>query len=531
MRYSLILFLLVCAVCNANINSCLVGGVGANANNPGYFDEEVITRAQAHNSSNGAQFHQSTGVVISNPSASLTELTAVSEGQYANILVGMGIECIFTDTGGGGTATDGTYFVTAVDTGANPDTLQIDLAWQAAFVGDDVDIVIGGAIPDTEAGVQAAIDNPLKGDASSGSTVNIYIWDGGDGIDITTGIDVDSGGGTGDDRKTLIGVDISYDLLPEGSYCVFDPGVDDINDHIFNVTVENVSFYNISAKNPAGSAGTPISSEACFNVSGQHVMFVNCYAERGYYGYRSSGDDLGVHGCVAVNTVDTGISSTGHGGRFFYCKAFAGTVTGGTAIGILIANRGPSVQNCLVVDYDTGISSSGFYGSTISNCTVVHAGNIGINLNAEGWGFQVTNNLIIKLSDATTGIAKTGGDSFFEDYNVTDHLPADSGFNGLHDVDDLTFTNTDPLTNLSGDDYSLNGDGVIARANLINKGVPIFYTTSAFHNSTIGADVIFDVPTKAEVVDTATVMGITGTASEGGGGGAGGSHSKTGGKQ
>ncbi len=425
------IFLILCGYVVGATTGCLVGGVGANAANPGFFDIDVITVSQAHNSSNGAQFFTDTAVAMANPSASLTELTANLDGDFASIIPGMGIQCTFNDTGGGGTATDGPYFVTAVDTGANPDTLQIDLIWTGALVGDDVDIVIGGALPNTTTGLQQALDDDTKGDAASQNVI-IFSFDGGSSVDITAQILVTSGGGTGSFVKYWIGSDSAYAALARGSYCSYSDADNNSAGGMLQIdNVDNIVLMNIEVKDPGGTGNAATSGEDGFDVADvtsgtDNIVLDNCRADNCYLSFTSSfrANALKIIDCVSINgdnrACDLGGGTTIEGGYFE-----------GTADYVIINTSEGSVKDAIV----TGGSTAAIYfnspkNSHISNCTIYQnaATTQGILYN-DADGMIYVWDCIIFVADATNDLAigLTAG-TVWEDNNYTNATSVNSGF-------------------------------------------------------------------------------------------------------
>ena len=373
---------------------CLVGGSSASNSHPGFFalgGVAGITAAQAHNG-NGESFFEDTGLAVADDGGSI-EITAALDGDFADLLVGMGVYVTWTDTGGGGTGTDGPQIIIAIDTGTNPDTITIG-GWLAIYAGDDVGIVVGGAVEIVD-GLQEVLDNTTIGSAAA---QNVFVYMTGNAT-ITADIAKDVGGGSASTMWHLYGCDETYT----------------------RVTPTRTSIGTGKANGPLDTTDMPtitLNSGVEFGVPVNYVHIDGIYftgSSTDTYGMvgTSTGDYQIYSNCVFLNAGNGAGSraiSTDKYGRIYNCDAFA---TGANEITRCFqTGTSVSVINCRGTNTSTSATSSVFavaYGA-IQNCLAYDGAGIGVYLyNSNGFSSTITGctfeNLLTAIKFFTTSTA------------------------------------------------------------------------------------------------------------------------------
>lgn len=384
-----------------------------------------------------------------------------------------------------------------------------------AIAEDSADVRCGGAIDSmTNASYASLMDATnytricyVKGNVTQTGEVLIY-----------------TGGGDKNNQKIFVGVDSNWQPLSISSYVVYNAvgtGATGLNADNFDITVDNVVLMNFAGKYPNGTDTTPDGTEYCFRSSGSNNVFKNCYAEQGYVGFNGASRSH-FYLCHSSGPYSHNFSPGSHGSSARNCLAEGGSISlTGAYYGFNFTAAGQSYDNCIVVKRSRGFGPYGAYGYITSNCTVVGADYAFYISGIAGATFL--NNLIIKGNAASpVGFySLTQQNEFWEDYNVTDISISSSGFStGSNSVSGLTFSNTDPLTNITGNNYRPNRGQTNADTYVIDKGMPIFYNSASAPSSqsymSSGGWPTFDLPAKANVTTADTVYGETGTSSGGG---------------
>ncbi len=504
------LFMLLCGLVNGADYGCLVGGSSSSVNNAGWYNSDLVAKADTF-AANGASVDGDNGGAVT--SGAGAKILITDTNQFGNTAVGMFIRVDFD-----GVHVDGRFEITAVTA---DDTVLID----EDYLGDGNinSWNVGGAVAATYNAVvydlEDVLDNATQGDATN-HNVNIYIYLA-SAQEITEEIKVDSNGGTGAFWKRLIGTDSSYAELADGLYSAYIDSDDNAAGHIFNITVENIELRYISAKNPAGSAGTPGNTEHCFMSSTQSCVFYACHAERGYYNYNVTGTGVKLINSSSLDCRIRAVSSGSngmavYGGHYEWGSAFADGIV------ISIGGIGTSLNNVVVEGGTYGASIGSSYGHTIVNCEFISQSVAGILISAANASPLIVN-CIFDLDDTANDFAiqRTSG-RYWEDYNISDADDAtQSGFvsSFSSSTHNLTFTNTDPLTNITGNNFKPNRGETVADAYVIDGGMPLwFHSSTASPYPGLGAFISYDLPEIANVDSGDTVFGTTGTASGTGGG-------------
>jgi len=465
------------------------------------------------------------GESIANGSGAVTDsgmyVLITDVGEFVNAVSGMYVYCDFQAA-----HANGRYHIQRID----DDSILLDTL---GYIGEEsVTWVLGGAVPATYNVAAYDLEDVL--DSAIGSAadknVNIYVYLSA-AYQLTEQINIDSNGGTGVYRKRIIGSDVNYAPLALGSYIRFIDDADASAGNIFEVTVENITMENISAENPAGPLVTdvPSTSEYCFDCASStyETVLRNCRAISGYFGF-----DMGASGslvdCVAYDSRVSEARCSGVGvsviGGYYECdrnlargadyclnfssygaKAIGVTLVGGDVAGVhTVANSSALVLNCTFIDQTTTCIKSD------------HAG-----------GLVLAFNNIFNVADQVNDTVFTVVGSIYEDYNITDATLANSGFTrpGTNSVAALTdMSATSPWVNAASgtDNFRIDRADALA-ANVIEAGwAPYLFTGvtgTNIHKMSIGAYMTYDLPAIAGTLDSDTVYGTAGTATEGSGGG------------
>ncbi len=452
-------------------HGCLVGGTNSSASFPGFFDLDAITVSQAHNG-NGDSFFADVGISVADAAGSV-EITANINGDFATALVGMGIEIAWADDGGGGTGTDGPYFIRSIDTGATPDKLIFDETWDPSFAGDSVSIVIGGA--QRLADLQDVLDDSTKGSAAS-DNVDIYVT--GSGATTAT-IVADAGGGTGTGfTKRVIGTNASY--VADGTLAVITAGTADLAgtpiiqiDDISYITFENIHASMTGPAATAGEDGFQIASTALtFRAS-----FLNCKSTNANIGFNHVGGSVNqVHNSFIIDCVSTGSVLYGIFLAGVNCLVETCFIETSGTYGIFIRATGGLAIRDSIIDGGTNgvwfqesitaglvsIAGCSFYNQTVSCIGANAAKDIGLN----AW-----NNLFfVNPAGTPEPILSTAGviSMSYEDWNFTNAEAAQSTMLTGANSDSALWS--DDPDNLWTD--AANNDFTVVDAAMIDGGKP-----------------------------------------------------------
>lgn len=226
------------------------------------------------------------------------------------------------------------------------------------------------------------------------------------------------------------------------------------------------------------------------------------------------------------------ISSKGaavYGGHFEHGSAF------GDSVVINVADIGIFVGHAVIEGGTYGISCPGNnYGHTILNCTFHSQATAGVYVNGANLNVLVINPIFDVDDTAADYAIQRDSGSYVVFNGITDaDTEALSGFTSpyANSTYNLTFTNTDPLTSISGNNFKPNRGQTVADTYVIDKGLPLwFHASTASPYPGLGAFISYDLPAVDKVDSSDTVFGTTGTAAGGGGLGAGPAN-KSGGKQ
>lgn len=501
-----------------------VGGTSASATHAGWANTVAGTAVNA----NGANLYTANGLADTLGSGgkmlitTATDLTDIT-GVFVNIETNNGTE---------GT---GRYEIINVDTSpSNADTILVNLDW-IDDATDTVDITIGGAVPATYNAVAYDLEDVLDSSIGSAASNNVTIYDYLLAAqEITEEIKIDTNGGVGVYRKSLIGCDSSYIPLSNGSYTEYMDDNDDATGNIFEISVANITLKNIAATSPAGSAGTPDVSEYCFSgITGiNDLVFENCYAERGYRGFslNSATGHLLLNCRTKDNLQYQVYLSVSHGtaiigGEYVWGSAFSE----GLLYIIYLANSaGILIDSAVISGGAGGIYYNSAYGIHITNCLFYSQSISAIYLNGTSSSLHVLNNAFF-LDDGATDYAiyMNVAGKIYEDYNITNcdtthamyYAASGKDWLGANSVSGLSFTFSDPYMDPANNDYKPNRGQTIADTYLIEKGWLPFWNTLTNENPrlSIGPFPTYDLPAVDKVDSSDTVFGVTGTAAGGSG--------------
>lgn len=495
------------------------GGAGATVNAGG------VTKAawDAHNH-DASKFMQANGAPICSQGSGTSDACRVYEqegGPYDGKVRVDAQSPVFGDVVAGSVAFidfasvyDSGYY--EVVSGGAYTLFVIDLEYIA---NTDCDIWVGGAFP----GIQAASESDLMNAESYTRTCLVR----GD-VAQTVGVSISTGQPTvGNAMKRFIGVsdNDSWVPVPYGSYVMYDASASGgLGAAGFTFTVGGVYMFGIGQKYPSGPV-PPV--HRCFQGQANHVLFENCYAEGGADGFYTRGSFIS---CTAKNCRNTGFYVDVHGGGCYYCSVIAGEYSSYMS-GFRSGGAGTVFVGCLVVGGAYGIVNlSASYSYLISNCTFIGVTGYCIDLDTytANTGVTIRNCLFIKNGGPGVVAIKADGQWYSEDYNVADIAAANCNFHGEHSLtadDGVNFSIDSPLVDIAAGNYDINYDSLNARTYLIEKGAPInFGSGTTTRPSTIGASELFDLPAKASVLSTDTIMGLTGGYVPQVGGGGGGGH-------
>lgn len=518
MIYRLMIFLMLCGIVAADRN-CLVGGSSANVNNAGWYNPvQGVAAADAHGG-NGAVVAAPAGLSMQAFDVQV-QIDTSSANAFDGSLPGHYAYVDFASD-----YTDGRYEITDVDPTGDVDWIVLSLTHTGPNPAINV-CRVGGAVPATYNAVsydlEDVLDDSIGNAVSQDVVILIYLAA---RQETTEVIMVDTNGGSGAFWKRLVGVDSSYAELADGSYSTYmdDDDTGAGNGYIFDISVGSIELRHIGAENPAGSAGTPEVTEHCFVSTGQSTVFYACHTERGYNNYRVS---TGVgHKIIKSSSLDSlqyaiYLGSHGsmiYGGHYDHGSAFADATV------IYTNTAGASIVNVIIEGGTYGFNISSIYGQTVINCTFLSQATAGIYINSANASPLILN-CIFDVDDtaATYAILRNNG-KYWEDYNITDaDTEALSGFTSAYSNStyNLTFTNTDPLTSISGNNFKPNRGQSIADTYVIDVGFPLwFHASTVSPYSSLGAFPTYDLPAKTSVIAPDTVYGIEGTGSGNGNGG------------
>ncbi len=531
MKKIMLIFLFCCSIIFGAQTACLVGGSSSAATNAGWFDSSVRSAVDAHNG-NGANLFTDTGVTMREGGSGFVQID-IPDGTASSDWIGVYVN--FTNSNG--SETDGRNRITDVDTSGDPDTIDIyPLEW---IDGTSCNIVVGGAVPATYNAVAYDLEDVLDdeiGDAATNSEnvfILIYLSA---AQEVTEQIMVDDQGGSGQYRKTLRGVDSNYAAYANGSYVEYIDTNDDAAGSIFKISVENVTFENIAAINPAGT-GTPLGSEYCFEVIGTGKEFVarNCKAINGGAGFNISAVSGSLIDCVAYDSLTRQASMASHGASIiggYYEFERTNARSGGYVI-YFGALSGKIVGATIVGDV-TGVGFGSYGSHLVLNCNFKNQTTQAILVNSADAMLLHFNNIYKLNATNLSEITLTSG-SMYGDFNRSNVLTANTVLKGANDVSNLTtMSDTSPWVNAAKftDNYRLDPlDGLIDNFKEAGWAPYMFtgITGTYIHAMSIGAYMTYDLPARDKVDSSDTVYGEPGTAA-GGGLGAG-TTNKSGGKQ
>lgn len=505
-----------------------IGGSSASNTNCPWFNADLVTVAQS-TGTNGAAIISDTGVTYDHTGGTVENMFSKA-GIGAGVIVGMYTRVTGTNI------TTGYYEVTTV---AGDDSY-IACSGITATGDCDSTIDVGGAVPAVDAtyDLQDVLDDTTIGSAAS-QDVYIYVTDGtNDGsssYQIDAQIDIDVGGGVGFYRKFLIGSDTSYAELGQGEYCEFNDDADTAAGDIFEITVANITFKHIEASAPAGSGGTPGSTEYCFDSpsGGDDLVFEDCYAERGYRCYSlAAGTGHLLLNCRSKDNLQYAVFlNNAHGAAIIGGEYIWGSAFSELTLPVIRADgsSGLRVSNVVVAGGQWGLEYDGPYGFNITNCLFYSQSVYAVYMDDAGSHLYAINNIFyLDSGSADYAIYFNTNSKLYEDYNITNcdatHAiyvnAAGRDWVGSNSISNLTFTSSDPITDPANNDYKPNRGQTIADANVIGKGWIPFWNalTGENPNLSIGPFPTYDLPAVSNVDSSDTVFGVTGTASGGGGG-------------
>jgi hypothetical protein len=436
------------------------------------------------------------------------KIQQLDTGAFDDIIDGIGCY-MFVD--GGSEHSYGSGYYTAVKIDSN--SVVIPSIAYDADAEPYADIRCGGAI--------ATIDHASDSNLMDATNYTRICYVRGD-VTQTVAVTIASGGGDVNNHKIFIGVDSDWAPLALGSYVTYDASAvsSGLGDDNFDISVDNVVLKNFRGFDPGGTAN-PLSNEYNFRITGKNGVLANCKADLGYVGIVGGGTGVHYYQCIASNTYGSGFSLGTHGSSASGCIAVAGNTTVANVYGYTGFGAGSHINNSISYDYDYGIGAFSAYGYLLENMTIIGADQA-IRTTAGTSGITVLNSLFIKGSASSPiGFYNiTAGADYWEDYNVTDMSISSSGFSlGSNSTAGLTFTNTDPLTDITGKNFKPNRGQTIADTYVIDAGIPLYWnSTTTQGRMSRGAYPTYDIPAKANVTTGDTVYGETGTSAGGGGG-------------
>ena len=483
MKRILVMFLLSVAFASADI-VCYVGG-SSGSNTNGGWALSTVAAADAVGA-NGAAKYDAVGA---DPSESVapagTKLTKA--GEFAASLADIYAYCDAT-----GDMADNHYKILASDA----DSVTIDLAWNALYDNDTVDVYVGGSLAETDQGLDDGLNHTMSSAAAQNVTVKVYDSTG--TIPISTS-HVFANGGTAPYVLKVQGCDSSWVPLAVGSYINLDADLTNLDAAIFSITdlsniwIEGLGFLH----NDSGAGDAPGAAEHGIYINrtagspSGHVIR-NCYFTDCYYGlyiFSTSVIDPYIQQCVFTTMANSCIYQNATRGEVAFCildgSNYAGPVT----------NRGYNYHDNYVLGGTyafsatlvLSIKNNSCYGQTVA----------GVYLNGTGYNSIILNNIFFVADPAADYAIQRNAGMYYEDYNITNaDTAALSGFQapftGGHSYYDLPFDEAlgRPFTDGSAGNLTLNtADAVIAIPYCIDKGIPTIGATISTGNgyTTIGA--------------------------------------------
>jgi hypothetical protein len=380
-------------------------------------------------------------------------------------------------------------------------------------------------------GLQKALD---EGDGFENTFIYIRdaydldVGNDGDGIIIT----VDSNETSDPFWKSVIGSTGSgvtwTPITTQGTYVTFiagngSGGMD--GNSMFSIdSHDNFQMENVCVKDPGGTGNNATSGEDGFSMTASSATFGpvlrNCKADNCHTGFNESSTNI--RGAAYINCAVTNGDEESMRLEGLMSRVIGGIFTTSVADDNIFSGQFSSFHGVILVGGTNGINSSGQYGSLIMNCSIIGQTNACVRVGSANANHVILNNVFDVVDTAADKAIEIAAGTIYEDYNITDADTAIlSGFTSptTNSVFNLTFTDTDPFISISAANYKPNRGQTVCDTNLLDQGFVSYVgsgTTGGW--SSIGGFSVGDLPAVAGTLDSDTVMGTTGTASEGGGG-------------
>lgn len=461
------MILLLCSVCMADV-VCYIGGSSADPNNGGWA-LSTVTAANAVGTNGAFKYF----VLAADPSESADPAgtTLTKSAEFA-----VSLENIFAYCDATGDMADGRYKILA----STANTITIDLTWNALYDDDTVTVYVGGALTETESVIQAALDSPPTGCSAAAQNQTYLIYDGGDGITATAGIDIDADSPGNTYYKILQGCNSLYVPLTTGNYITYSgtpaAAIIRIGGQIQAVRIKGFAISQSSGTPDSGDDG--IFSAPTGTARGYYIE--NCSFSNVHDGVNFLDSDNGP--VVIKDCVFTDI-------EYVPVYAYSPTVVEncyieGTSTGAIVCvNVGPVIANHCVFDggayafYTTYAATS---VSVFQHCTFYAQTTAALLENGAVTQTLVALNCIFDVADTANDYAiRAQQGRVVEWNNITDaDTAALSGFITSTGYN-LDFTATDPLVLPASGDFRLNIGETICDTYALDKGTRVVMSADA----------------------------------------------------